>query len=100
MEFLLELGLTYEDIDTITRKNDPAVIKNVILNKKNVIEIAKYFKEIGVSDSSIRDLFALQIGIFHRTKDEIVSVFDEYELDSIIKSLNYDVNTVDLIEFS
>ena len=25
---------------------------------------------------------------------------DEYEIDSIIKSLNYDVNTVDLIEFS
>ena len=59
-----------------------------------------YFKEIGVSETAIRDLFVLQIGMFHRTKDEIVSVFDEYELESIIKSLNYDVNTVDLIEFS
>mgnify|MGYP006916221861 CR=1 FL=1 len=26
--------------------------------------------------------------------------FDEYEMDSILKSMNYDVNTVDLIEFS
>ena len=33
-------------------------------------------------------MFVLQIGMFHRTKEEIVSVFDEYELESIIKSLN------------
>ena len=100
MEFLLGLGLTDKDISDIKERNDEAVLKNIILNKKNVIEIVKYFKEIGVSETAIRDLFVLQIGMFHRTKDEIVSVFDEYELESIIKSLNYDVNTVDLIEFS
>ena len=100
MEFLLEFGLTDKDISDIEERNDEAVLKNVSLNKKNVIEIIKYLKEIGISDTSIKDLLVLQIGIFHRTKEEIVSVFDEYELDSIIKSLNYDVNTVDLIEFS
>ncbi len=100
MDFLLEFGLTNKDIADIKERNDESIIKNIILNKKNVIEIVKYFKEIGVSDVSIRDLFVLQIGMFHRTKDEIVSVFDEYELESIIKSLNYDVNNVDLIEFS
>ena len=100
MDFLLDLGLSKEDIEEIVARNDQGILYNVSLNKKNVIEIVKYFKEIGVSDSSIKDLFTLQIGIFHRTKDEIVSVFDEYELESIIKSLNYDVNTIDLIEFS
>ena len=44
-------------------------------------------------------MFIYQIGIFFRTKQEIKDVFDEYEIDSIIKSLNYDVNTIDLIEF-
>ncbi len=100
MDFLLDLGLAKEDIEEIKEKNDSGVLKNVELNKKNVIEIVKYFKEIGVSDAAIKDLFVLQIGMFHRTKEEIVSVFDEYEIESIIKSLNYDVNTVDLIEFS
>ena len=100
MEFLLDFGLTNEDIEDIKKRNDEGVLRNVELNKNNVIEILKYFKEIGVSDASIKDLFVLQIGMFHRTKEEIVSVFDEYELESIIKSLNYDVNTVDLIEFS
>ncbi len=100
MNFLLELGLTTEDIEEIKEKNDVGVLKNIELNKKNVVEIVKYFKEIGVSDTAIKDLFVLQIGMFYRTKEEIVSVFDEYEIESIIKSLNYDVNTVDLIEFS
>ena len=100
MEFLLELGLTQEDIAEIKKNNDDAILKNLVLNKKNVMDIVRYFKEIGISDVSIKELFILQIGMFHRTKDEIISVFDEYEIDSIIKSLNYDVNTVDLIEFS
>ena len=100
MEFLLELGLTEKAIEEIKEKNDSAVLNNIVLNQKNVIEIVKYFKEIGVTDVSIKDLFVLQIGMFFRTKEEIVSVFDEYELDSITKSINYDVNTVDLIEFS
>lgn len=100
MEFLIELGLNNKDIEEIIENNDSAVLKNVILNQDNVIQVVKYLKEIGVTDASIKDLFVLQIGMFHRTKEEIVSVFDEYELESIVKSLNYDVNTVDLIEFS
>ena len=39
MEFLLELGFTNKDIDDIKEKNDESVIKNVVLNQKNVIEI-------------------------------------------------------------
>ena len=100
MDFLLEFGFSNEDIERIKEHNDEAVIKNIILNQENVKQIVRYFKEIGVSEDSIKDLFVLQLGMFHRTKDEIESVFDEYELESIIKSLNYDVNTVDLIEFS
>ncbi len=100
MEFLLKLGLSNQDIEEIKNHNDEAVLKNVVLNQENVKQIVNYFREIGVSEEAIKDLFVLQIGMFHRTKEEIESVFDEYELESIIKSLNYDVNTVDLIEFS
>ncbi len=100
MNYLLEYGLTEDDLHKIEEANDSAVIRNVSLNKHNVIEVVNYLKEIGVSDLAIKELFIHQIGIFMRTKDEIANVFDEYEMESIIKSLNYDVNTVDLIEFS
>ena len=99
MDFLLNYGLNENDINEIINHNDEGIIKNVILNKDNVSDVIKYLRELGVNDVSIKDLFIHQIGMFFRTKEELKSVFDEYEIDSIIKSLNYDVNTVDLIEF-
>lgn len=100
MDFLYKYDMTDEDIEAITKRNGEAIIKNITLNKDNVIEVIDYLIEVGVNRAIIRDLFVEQIGMFFRTKDEIADVFDEYEIDSIIKSLNYDVNTVDLIEFS
>ncbi len=100
MDFLLEYELTNEDIDLIKKENTETVLKNVEMNKKNVKKVIDYLLELGVTKESIKELFVHQIGIFHRTKKELEQVFDEYEIDSIVKSLNYDVNTVDLIEFS
>ena len=100
MEFLLQYGLTNEDIEEIKSRNDEAIIKNISLNQGNVKDVIDYLLEVGVNESVIKELFLEQIGMFFRTKEEIQDVFDEYEMDSIIKSLNYDVNTVDLIEFS
>ena len=100
MNFLLDYGYLNDDIEEIVNHNSESIIKNIELNKNNVCRVMDYLKEIGVTESVIKELFVYQIGIFFRTKEEIQSVFDEYEMDSIIKSLNYDVNTVDLIEFS
>ena len=100
MEFLLQYDLTDDDINKIISSNDEAIIKNVTLNKKRICEVIDYLLEVGLDKGVIRDLFIEQIGMFFRTKEEISDVFDEYEMDSIIKSLNYDVNTVDLIEFN
>lgn len=99
MDFLQNYGFDYDAIDQIKKNNDDSILYNVELNKKNVVDVLNYLKEIGVNDNAIKDLFLHQIGMFFRTKEEIKTVFDEYEMDSIIKSLNYDVNTVDLIEF-
>ena len=99
MEFLMNFGFSKEDIDEIVNNNEKNILANIVLNKKNVSEVIKYLGELGIGKSTVKELFIYQIGIFFRTKDEIESVFDEYEMDSILKSLTYDVNTVDLIEF-
>jgi len=99
MDFLMKYNITGEEIDQIVKYNSEGIIKNVVLNKKNVIEVLEYLTSLGVKVEALRDLFIYQIGIFFKTKKELVQVFEEYEIDSIVKSLNYDVNTVDLIEF-
>ncbi len=100
MNFLLECGYTLSDINEITNNNDSNIIKNIEMNKNNVIEVIDYLKSVGINETVIKELFVYQIGMFFRTKDEIEGVFNEYEMNSIIQSLNFDVNTVDLIEFS
>lgn len=99
MDFLLGYELTNDDIDLIKKENTETVLKNVEMNKKNVKKVIDYLLELGVTKESIKELFVHQIGIFHRTKKELEQVFDEYEIDSIVKSINYDVNTVDMIDF-
>lgn len=100
MEFLKDYGLTNDDIEEIKNNNQEGIIKNIEINSENVMKVIDYLKEIGVSIDVIKEMFIYQIGMFFRTKDEIQGVFDEYEMDSILKSMNYDVNTVDMIEFS
>ena len=99
MEFLKDYGLVDSDIEEILNANTKSIINNIELNKKNVVEIIEYFVELGISNKTIKDLFIQQIGVFYKTKKELVTAFDEYEMESIIKSLNFDVNTFDMIEF-
>ncbi len=99
MDFLLKYNMTSDDIDKIINANDKAIINNIVINKHNVQEIVEYLLDLGVKNESIKELFILQIGMFFKSKKEISQAFEEYELDSIVKSLNYDVNTFDLIEF-
>lgn len=99
MDFLLDYGLLETDLELIRKNNTEPVLKNIEMNKQNVKKVIDYLLELGITKETLKELFIHQIGMFHRTKKEIEQVFDEYEIDSIVKSLNYDVNTVDMIEF-
>ena len=96
MDFLLDYGLLETDLKLIRENNTEQVLKNVEMNKQNVKKVIEYLLELGITKETLKELFVHQIGIFQK---EIEQVFDEYEIDSIVKSLNYDVNTVDMIEF-
>lgn len=100
MDFLMKYNITEKDILEIKNSNSKGIINNIIVNQKNVCEIIEYLQELGVNKEVVKNLFMNQVGIFFKTKEELVLAFDEYEMDSIIKSLNYDVNTLDLIEFN
>lgn len=99
MDFLMKYNITGDEVEKITEVNHKEVIKNIVLNKKRVMEVIDYLVDLGIKVESLRDLFIYQIGLFFRSKKEIVDAFEEYEMDSIVKALNYDVNTIDLIEF-
>ena len=99
MNYLKDLGFSDVDIDDIVKCNYSYIIDNLELNHSNVVEIVNYLMGIGIEKGTIKEIFMYQVNLFFKTKDEIESSFDEYEIDSVIKSLNYDVNNIELIDF-
>ena len=99
MNFLKEQGFTDKDIKDITDSNYENILENIKLNHENVQSIIDYLLGIGIERETLKELFMYQIGLFFKTKEEIQTSFDEYEIDSIVKSLNFDADSVELIEF-
>ena len=99
MEYLKNLSFTDDDIKEIVEANYPYVIDNLKLNSKNITEIVSYLLEIGIEKNAIKDIFKTQVSLFFKAKKEIQSSFDEYEIDTVVKSLNFDASNVELIDF-
>ena len=99
MNYLREHGFTEKDINDIVNSNYQIVITNLDLNKNRVQSIIDYLLGIGLERNTIKEIFMYQVCLFFKTLDEIKASFDEYELDSIVKSLNYDADNVELIDF-
>lgn len=99
MDFLKQLGYTEQDINDIKDYNYDYILDNIIINKEKVEDIIEYLLSIGIERNTIKEIFMYQVGLFFKSKEEIKTSFDEYEIDSIVKSLNYDVNNIELIDF-
>ena len=99
MDFLKEFSFTEKEINEIIEKNSKNVIENLNINKENVEDIIEYLISIGIGKDTIKEIFIYQVCLFFKTLNEIKESFDEYEIDSIVKSLNYDVNNIELIDF-
>lgn len=99
MNYLLDLGFSENDVEQIEKFNYPYIMENLMVNKENIINIIKYLLEIGIEKTTIKEIMIYQVSLFFKTKEEIQTSFDEYEMDSIVKSLNYDANNVELIDF-
>ena len=99
MDFLKNFGFTDLDINEIISYNYLYVIENLNLNEDNVSAIIRYLLKIGIEKDNIKEIFMYQVSLFFKTLHEIEISFDEYEIDSIVKSLNFDANNVELIDF-
>lgn len=99
MDFLTKYNFTRKDIELIETSITGTELRNLKMNVNNVMQVVEYLTSLGITKDTMKDLFIYQSGIFHRTKGELEQVFDEYEIESIVKSLNYDVNTIDMVEF-
>lgn len=96
MEFLKEYNFTDDDILEIMNSNHQAMVDYFIHNKKNVIQIIDYFKEIGISLN--KDMFKYRLDIFSRDVDNIKDNISMYNVSILVQLINDDITNFELLD--
>ena len=95
MQFLLENGFSQELIDKLVLKYDEGIIDVFQIEKYNVLENIKYFKEIGIHN--IEDLLLFRMELFIKDPEEIQEAFESHNIDEIVKEINEDFLNIDKV---
>ena len=92
MNFLLDLGIKQNTINSIKTKYDEGVIDNFRVEEDNVEEVINYFREIGIVD--IDNLLIFDLTIFTKDIDYVKECFNKYNLKEVVKLINEDITYI------
>lgn len=92
MNFLLELGIKQETIDSIITKYDEAIITNFKIEEDNVEEVINFLREIGIVD--IDNLLIFDLSIFTKNIDYVKECFEIKNLNEVVKLINEDITNI------
>ncbi|MBQ8534783.1 MAG: hypothetical protein IJ463_03770 [Bacilli bacterium] len=92
MNFLLDLGIKQNTINSIKTKYDEGVIDNFRVEEDNVEEVINYFREIGIVD--IDNLLIFDLTIFTKDIDYVKECFNKHNLKEVVKSINEDITYI------
>lgn len=92
MNFLLDLGIKQNTINSIKTKYDEGVIDNFRTEEDNVEEVINYFRKIGIVD--IDNLLIFDLTIFTKDIDYVKECFNKHNLKEVVKSINEDITFI------
>ena len=92
MNFLLDLGIKQNTINSIKTKYDEGVIDNFRTEEDNVEEVINYFRKIGIVD--IDNLLIFHLTIFTKDIDYVKECFNKHNLKEVVKSINEDITYI------
>lgn len=95
MDFLIDEGITVETINSIEDNNEMGLIYNFICQKKNVLAVLRYFKEMGIT--SIDRLLIYKLEIFLVDIEKIKKAFNEYDVLILVQLINEDINAINFL---
>ena len=92
MNFLLDLGIKQNTINSIKTKYDEGVIDNFRVEEDNVEEVINYFREIGIVD--IDSLLIFDLTIFTKDIDYVKECISKHNLKEVVKLINEDITYI------
>ena len=96
LEYLKEFNISSEEIETIIKKNDVNVIKNLELMKNNVKSIINYLIDLGVEN--IYNILNVRIDLFLLPLSLVEQNFTKLDKDMLVNILNNSID--DLINYN
>lgn len=93
IDFLIICGIRKQTIDKLNE--NPSNVYDLSINKDECIKIITYLKLIGIKN--IDQLLLNSLGIFFKTKDEVVQLFLNKDIKEMVELINLDVKNVDLL---
>ena len=95
MQFLLEKGFTQELIDKLTLKYDEGILDVFQIEKRNVMDVIDFFRQIGIEN--IEELMLFRIELFTKDIDEVKEIFDDEHVQEMVQEINEDILNIDKI---
>ena len=95
MQFLLENGFTQELIDKLTLKYDEGILDVFQIEKRNVIDVIEFFRQIGIEN--IEELMLFRIELFTKDVEEVKEIFDDDHVEEMVHEINEDILNIDKI---
>ena len=96
LEYLKEFNISSEEIETIIKKNDVNVIKNLELMKNNVKSVINYLIDLGVEN--IYNILNVRIDLFLLPLSLVEQNFTKLDKDMLVNILNNSID--DLINYN
>ena len=93
IDFLIISGIKKQTIEKI--KENPSNVYDLQVNKEECIKIITFLKLIGINN--IDGLLLNSLGLFLKTKDEVVELFYKYNIQQLVNAINEDINNIDII---
>lgn len=95
MEFLKEVGISEDLINSLIKTYDEGVIDVLILEQANVLDVINYFKEINIQ--VIENLLLYKIELFTKDINIIKEAFNRFDINNLVAEINEDITTIDKV---
>lgn len=93
IDFLIISGINKQTVDKI--KENPSNVYDLQINKEECVKIITFLKLIGINN--VDGLLINSLGLFLKTKDEVVELFYKYNIQEIVSAINEDINNIDIL---
>lgn len=76
MDFLIEYGLTKEDIENLEINLENDDINFICMHKEEIIKIIEYLISKGLNKEDILELLIYKTELFYETKDKVKEIYE------------------------